>query len=112
MDDKSVIRAEINYDKVYELGDAILREKLLDYDSFTESKLFKLEFPYLFGKEYQDKIDSINTIVYDTSEDTLYVLDNDNNQYKYNVQDHVICENDFAVPVKSMYIPVKKKVFK
>jgi len=111
MEKSSVIRAEISYDQVYEYGDTLLRAKLLDYDLFTESKLFKLEFPYIFGKEFKDSGESINYMMYDQTEETLYVIDNDNNQFRYNVQDHVICKNDMAVKVKSLYIPVNKRVF-
>ena len=111
MNEERVIKAEINYDKVYEFGDEILREKLLDYELFTTSTLFKLEFPYIFGKEYKDKEDSINYMMYDDKEESLYLIDNDDNQFIYNVQDHVICKNDMPVHVKSVYIPVKKKAF-
>ncbi len=109
--DSDVIKEEIKYEVVYEAGDAILREKLLDYDSFTETPLFKLEFPYILGKEFRDKADSIEFMMYDQNTESLYVMDKDNKQYKYNVQDHVICVNDMAINVNSVFIPVKKKAF-
>ena len=109
--DKDIIKEEIKYDKVYEAGDDILREKLLDYDLFTESPLFKLEFPYIFGKEFKDRADEISYMMYDPNDESLYVMDINNEQYKYNVQDHVICVNDMALTVKRVFIPVKKKAF-
>lgn len=112
MDDNRVLRAEINYEKIYEYGDDLIREKIIDYDSFTESTLFKLEFPYIFGKEYESKENDIKFMMYDENDETLYVVDEEDNQFKYNVQDHVICKNDMVVAVKSLYIPVKKKAFK
>ena len=112
MDDNRVLRAEINYEKIYEYGDDLIREKIIDYDSFTESTLFKLEFPYIFGKEYENKENDIKFMMYDENDETLYVVDEEDNQFKYNVQDHVICKNDMVISVKSLYIPVKKKAFK
>ena len=111
MDNSNVIREEIKYEVVYEYGDEILREKLLNYDVFTESNLFKLEFPYILGKEFKDKGDTISYMMYDTNEEILYLLDNENNQFRYNVQEHVICKNDMPVSVRSVFIPVKKKAF-
>ena len=92
-------------------GNNLLKHYMPNFDVFQETDLYKSDMPFVLVENLKEEIKDIESIIYDEKTEELFVLTKDN-QYKFNVDNHVMFVNDFPTYTKQYYVPEGKVLIK
>ena len=101
-----------NYLNIEMQGIELLKKYLVNADKLFQSELFHHELAYVIIKELGDKVNNITMMAYDENTNELYIVSG-LEQYKFSLQNNVLCLNDFIIETSTIHIPefTEEKIF-